>query len=81
MMPVMLAHPTSGTHGGVKQPSTFSDWCSVQASGTQPDILHVHEWHTAGVSLLYWDMYHNMGLTVSPLSHHTWNPRSPSVVG
>lgn len=25
-------------------------------------MVHLHEWHTAVVGLLYWDMYHQMGL-------------------
>lgn len=29
----------------------------------QPDIIHIHEWHTSGVALLYWDMYNALGLT------------------
>lgn len=31
--------------------------------GQQPDVIHIHEWHTSGVALLYWDMYNALGLT------------------
>ncbi|KAL3644272.1 hypothetical protein CASFOL_012204 [Castilleja foliolosa] len=34
----------------------------LQVSGTQPDIIHVHEWQTGGLPLLYWDMYHYLSL-------------------
>ncbi|KAL6575288.1 hypothetical protein OROMI_012573 [Orobanche minor] len=34
----------------------------LQVSGTQPDIIHVHEWQTGGLPLLYWDMYSNLSL-------------------
>lgn len=29
--------------------------------GTCPDILHLHEWQCAAVSMLYWDVYYNTG--------------------
>ncbi|KAK9741574.1 hypothetical protein RND81_03G114200 [Saponaria officinalis] len=34
----------------------------MQVTGTQPDIIHVHEWQTSAVSLLYWDIYHELSL-------------------
>lgn len=34
----------------------------MQVTSTQPDILHVHEWQTSGLPLLYWDMYHHLSL-------------------
>lgn len=34
----------------------------LQVSATQPDIIHVHEWQTAGLPLLYWDMYQYLSL-------------------
>ncbi|KAL5540135.1 hypothetical protein UlMin_042359 [Ulmus minor] len=34
----------------------------LQVTGTQPDIIHVHEWQTAALPLLYWDMYHHLSL-------------------
>lgn len=37
-----------------------------QVTGTQPDIIHVHEWQTSALPLLYWDMYHHLSLKVSP---------------
>lgn len=34
----------------------------MQITGKEPDIIHVHEWQTAVVPLLYWDMYHYLSL-------------------
>ena len=31
-------------------------------SGSQPHILHVHEWQTSALPMLYWDKYHTDGL-------------------
>jgi len=35
-------------------------------TGTQPDIIHVHEWQTGALPILYWDMYHHLSLKVLP---------------
>ncbi|RVW14185.1 putative starch synthase 4, chloroplastic/amyloplastic [Vitis vinifera] len=35
---------------------------SEQVTGTQPDIIHIHEWQTGSLPLLYWDMYHYLSL-------------------
>ena len=35
-------------------------------SGRQPDILHCHDWPTAGIAKAYWEEYHHWGL---------WKPR------
>ncbi|CAI5480830.1 unnamed protein product, partial [Closterium sp. Yama58-4] len=49
----------------------------LQVTGAQPDIIHIHEWHTAAVALLYWDMYHQLNLqkprlilTIHNMEHH-----------
>ena len=34
----------------------------VKASGQQPDVLHVHEWQTAAVPMLFWENYQPHGL-------------------
>ncbi|KAF3970148.1 hypothetical protein CMV_006129 [Castanea mollissima] len=34
----------------------------MQVTGAQPDIIHVHEWQTGALPLLYWDMYHYLSL-------------------
>ncbi|PIN02883.1 Starch synthase [Handroanthus impetiginosus] len=34
----------------------------LQVSAIQPDIIHVHEWQTGGLPLLYWDMYQYLSL-------------------
>ncbi|KAJ0030000.1 hypothetical protein Pint_13896 [Pistacia integerrima] len=35
----------------------------MQVTGVHPDIIHVHEWQTGALPLLYWDMYHLLSLT------------------
>ncbi|GJP54396.1 hypothetical protein CLOM_g13488 [Closterium sp. NIES-68] len=49
----------------------------LQVTGAQPDVLHIHEWHTAAVALLYWDIYHQLNLqkprlilTIHNMEHH-----------
>lgn len=44
-------------------------------TGTQPDIIHVHEWQTGALPILYWDMYHYLSLKVLP-SHIATVPTS-----
>ena len=34
----------------------------LRVTGSQPDILHVHEWQTAAVPMLFWEHYHKHGL-------------------
>ncbi|GFZ21616.1 starch synthase 3 [Actinidia rufa] len=34
----------------------------MQVTGIQPDIIHIHEWQTSGLPILYWDMYHYLSL-------------------
>lgn len=34
----------------------------LNTSGQQPHILHLHEWQTAAVSMLYWEVYSQLGL-------------------
>jgi starch synthase len=34
----------------------------LRCSGQQPHILHLHEWQTAAASMLYWEVYSQMGL-------------------
>jgi starch synthase len=38
----------------------------LKASGQQPHILQLHDWHAAAASMLYWQCYHDEGL---------WRPR------
>mmetsp|Transcript_35470 Transcript_35470/g.67957 ORF Transcript_35470/g.67957 Transcript_35470/m.67957 type:complete len:648 (+) Transcript_35470:97-2040(+) len=35
----------------------------LHSTARQPHILHYHDWHLSAVPVLYWDMYHKMGLT------------------
>ena len=30
----------------------------LQRRGDKPDVLHVHDWHTAPLAMLYWEHYH-----------------------
>ncbi|XP_027072863.1 uncharacterized protein [Coffea arabica] len=34
----------------------------MQVTGTRPDFIHVHEWQTGALPLLYWDMYQDLSL-------------------
>ncbi|XP_077227348.1 uncharacterized protein LOC143860546 isoform X2 [Tasmannia lanceolata] len=49
----------------------------MQVSGTQPDIIHIHEWQTSALPLLYWDMYQYLSikkprlvLTIHNMEHY-----------
>uniref|UniRef100_A0A7R9YVB8 Starch synthase, chloroplastic/amyloplastic n=1 Tax=Chlamydomonas euryale TaxID=1486919 RepID=A0A7R9YVB8_9CHLO len=35
----------------------------LKESGMQPDVLQLHDWHAAATALLYWECYHNEGLS------------------
>ena len=65
-MKAVLCIPDTGR---VPPQSGHTDYCFCRAcleylllSGSQPHILHVHEWQTSALPLLYWDKYHNDGL-------------------
>jgi hypothetical protein len=30
--------------------------------GLHPQVMHIHEWQTCAVALLYWEIYHNLGM-------------------
>jgi hypothetical protein len=34
----------------------------LHQTGRQPHIIHYHDWHTAVAPVLYWDIYHPLGL-------------------
>ncbi|BFI25707.1 hypothetical protein AXG93_1864s1190 [Marchantia polymorpha subsp. ruderalis] len=42
----------------------FSRACleRMQVTGDQPDVIHIHEWHTGVLAMLYWDMYNHLSL-------------------
>ncbi|KZV26815.1 putative starch synthase 4, chloroplastic/amyloplastic-like [Dorcoceras hygrometricum] len=73
-IPVMFVEPTNhffkgqfvygGSYNELEAYLFFSRACLewMQVTGTQPDIIHVHEWQTGGLPLLYWDMYHHLSL-------------------
>ncbi|KAI5067008.1 hypothetical protein GOP47_0017536 [Adiantum capillus-veneris] len=73
-IPVLLIEPSNhffkgsriygGSYNELEAYLFFSRACLewMQVTGTQPDILHVHEWQTSGLPLLYWDMYHHLSL-------------------
>jgi len=31
----------------------------ITQSGRRPNVLHIHEWQTAGAALLYWEIFAN----------------------
>ncbi|KNA07060.1 hypothetical protein SOVF_175410 [Spinacia oleracea] len=73
-IPVILIEPTNrffkgpriygGSYDELEAYLFFCRACLeyMQVTGTQPDIIHVHEWQTSALSLLYWDMYHRLSL-------------------
>eukprot|EP00898_Chlorokybus_atmophyticus_P002391 jgi/Chlat1/3152/Chrsp21S03369 len=73
-VPVLLLRPDNqffkgsriygGSYNEMEAYLFFSRACLeyLLVSGRQPDIIHSHEWHTAALGLLYWDMYHSLGL-------------------
>ncbi|XP_047946511.1 glycogen synthase-like [Salvia hispanica] len=73
-IPVVFIEPTNhffkgqsvygGSYDELEAYLFFSRACLewLQVSATQPDIIHVHEWQTAGLPLLYWDMYQYLSL-------------------
>ncbi|KAL8139653.1 hypothetical protein V2J09_005674 [Rumex salicifolius] len=73
-IPVILIEPSNhffkgktiygGSYNELEAYLFFSRACLewMQLSGTQPDIIHVHEWQTSALPLLYWDMYHKLSL-------------------
>ncbi|KAG6431601.1 hypothetical protein SASPL_109680 [Salvia splendens] len=88
-IPVVFIEPTNhffkgqsvygGSYDELEAYLFFSRACLewLQVSATQPDIIHVHEWQTAGLPLLYWDMYQYLSLqkprivlTIHNLEHY-----------
>ncbi|KAI4379704.1 hypothetical protein MLD38_005966 [Melastoma candidum] len=73
-IPVILIEPSNkfftgtsiygGSYDEVEAYLLFSRACLewMQVKGVQPDIIHVHEWQTSALCLLYWDMYHYLSL-------------------
>ncbi|KAI8571215.1 hypothetical protein RHMOL_Rhmol01G0101500 [Rhododendron molle] len=57
-------HVYGGSYNELEAYLFFSRACLewMQVTGTQPDIIHIHEWQTSGLPLLYWDMYHHLSL-------------------
>ncbi|VVA27893.1 PREDICTED: glycogen [Prunus dulcis] len=57
-------HVYGGSYNELEAYLFFSRACLewMQVTGTQPDIIHVHEWQTGALPLLYWDMYHYLSL-------------------
>ncbi|CAN0839023.1 Glycogen synthase [Linum grandiflorum] len=73
-IPVILIEPSNqffkgkhvygGSYSELDAYLFFSRACLewMQVTGIQPDIIHVHEWQTSALPLLYWDMYHQLSL-------------------
>ncbi|CAI0628183.1 unnamed protein product [Linum tenue] len=73
-IPVILIEPSNqffkgkqvygGCYNELEAYLFFSRACLewMQVTGIQPDIIHVHEWQTGALPLLYWDMYHHLSL-------------------
>lgn len=88
-IPVILIEPANqffkgqrvygGSYNELEAYLFFSRACLelMQVTATQPDIIHVHEWQTSALSLLYWDMYHKLSvkkprliLTIHNMEHY-----------
>ncbi|CAN6445009.1 unnamed protein product [Victoria cruziana] len=88
-IPVILIEPANqffkgqsvygGCYNELEAYLFFSRACLewMQVAGVQSDIIHVHEWQTAGLPILYWDMYHNLSikkpriiLTIHNMEHY-----------
>ncbi|CAO2817857.1 unnamed protein product [Amaranthus hypochondriacus] len=73
-IPVILIEPSNrffkgqriygGSYDELEAYLFFSRACLeyMQVTGTQPDIIHVHEWQSSALPLLYWDMYNLLSL-------------------
>ncbi|XP_019249227.1 PREDICTED: uncharacterized protein LOC109228554 isoform X2 [Nicotiana attenuata] len=73
-VPVILIEPSNhffkgtniygGSYNELEAYLFFSRACLelMQVTGTQPDIIHVHEWQTGALPLFYWDMYQFLSL-------------------
>ncbi|KAL4205256.1 hypothetical protein AMTRI_Chr01g136420 [Amborella trichopoda] len=73
-IPVILIQPSNhffkgpsvygGSYNELEAYLFFSRACLeyIQVYGTQPDVMHVHEWQTGALPILYWDMYHNLSI-------------------
>lgn len=57
-------HVYGGSYNELEAYLFFSRACLeyMQITGTQPNIIHVHEWQTSALPLLYWDMYQYLSL-------------------
>ncbi|PON36284.1 Starch synthase, catalytic domain containing protein [Parasponia andersonii] len=57
-------HVYGGSYNELEAYLFFSRACLewMQVTGTQPDIIHIHEWQTGALPLLFWDIYHSLSL-------------------
>ncbi|XP_043714160.1 probable starch synthase 4, chloroplastic/amyloplastic isoform X2 [Telopea speciosissima] len=88
-IPVILIEPSNhffkgqsvygGSYNELEAYLFFSRACLewMQVTGTQPDIINVHEWQTGALPLLYWDMYNSLSikkprllLTIHNIEHY-----------
>ncbi|CAA3021848.1 Hypothetical predicted protein [Olea europaea subsp. europaea] len=79
-IPVIFVEPSNhffkgqcvygGSYNELEAYLFFSRACLewMQVTGTQPDIIHVHEWQTGALPLLYWDMYHHLSLRIPKIA-------------
>lgn len=73
-IPVVFIEPTNhffkgqsvygGSYNELEAYLFFSRACLewMQVTGTEPDVINVHEWQTGALPLLYWDMYSYLSL-------------------
>ena len=58
--------------GGYDEREAYIFFCRaalelLRVSERHPDVIHMHEWHTCALALMYWDMYYDMGLNRSKI--------------
>lgn len=77
-VPVVLVRPDWGSCSIFRGGRIYGGSCSeleaylylcraaleyLKVSGSDPDIIHVHEWQTSALPMLYWEAYHSQGLS------------------
>lgn len=73
-------------YGETDDPGRFAFFCRavlelLLRAGKQPDILHCHDWHTALVPVLRWEVFEALGLTRPRVCHTLHNLAHQGVAG
>jgi len=73
-------------YGEVDDPGRFAFFCRavlefLLKTGKQPDIIHCHDWHTALLPVLRWEIYEALGLKRPQICHTLHNLVHQGVAG